>query len=158
MLLDPARDGLPLLFVQRAEHLRLHAGQIGLPGGSWEPEDRDLVATALREASEEIGLDPTCVEVLGALPPRLTHRSDLWLTPIAGLQSRPFTLRGDGNEVAEWFWLSLGGLLSAPHRAEELTSEAGEQRLVHYYEAEGRTIWGVTGGIVHDLLELLGTG
>ena len=158
MLFDPARDGLPLLLVRRAEHLRLHAGQIGLPGGSWEPEDRDLVATALREASEEIGLDPTCVEVLGALPPRLTQSSDLWLTPIAGLQTRPFTVHGDGDEVAEWFWLSLGGLLSAPHRAEEWTAEGGERRLVHYYEAEGRTIWGVTGGIVHDLLELLGTG
>ena len=111
------------------------------------------MATALREADEEVGLDPSCVEILGALPPRLTHRSDLWLTPIAGLQRRPFTVRGDGHEVAEWFWVPLGALLTAPHRTEERTSEGGQHHLVHHYEAEGRTIWGVTGGIVHDLLE-----
>ena len=157
MLFDPARDGLPLLFVRRSEHLRHHAGQIGLPGGSREPEDGDLVATALREAGEEVGLDPTCVEVLGALPPRLTYRSDLWLTPIALLQTRPFSVRGDGNEVAEWFWLRLSDLLTAPHRVEEWMAEDGEHRQVHYYEAEGRTVWGVTGWIVHDLLERLGT-
>lgn len=69
MLFDPTRDGLPLLFVQRSAHLRHHAGQIGLPGGSREPEDGDLVATALREAGEEVGLDPTCVEVLGRSHP-----------------------------------------------------------------------------------------
>ena len=67
-------------------------------------------------------------------------------------------LCGDCGRDPFNFWLSLGGLLSAPHRAEEWTAEGGERRLVHYYEAEGRTIWGVTGGIVHDLLELLGTG
>ncbi len=158
MLFDPAREGLPLLFLRRADDLRLHAGQIGLPGGSREGDDRDLVATALREADEEVGLDPSCVEILGALPPRLTHRSDLWLTPIAGLQRRPFTVRGDGHEVAEWFWVPLGALLTAPHRTEERTSEGGQHHLVHHYEAEGRTIWGVTGGIVHDLLERLGPG
>ncbi len=158
MLFDPARDGLPLLFVRRAEHLRLHAGQIGLPGGSREPGDSDVVATALREAGEEIGLQPDCVEVLGALPARLTQRSDLWLTPIAGLQTRPFTVRGDGHEVAGWFWLPLTALLAAPHRTEQRTGDGGERRPVHYYETEGRTIWGVTGGIVHDLLERLGRG
>ena len=154
MLFDPARAGLPLLFVRRADHLRHHAGQIGLPGGSREAADLDLVATALREAGEEVGVDAADVEIIGRLPARLTHRSDLWLTPIAGLQRRPFTVRGDGNEVAEWFWLPLAGLIQADHRAEEW-GEGAERRLVHHYELAGRTIWGVTGGIVFDLLELL---
>ena len=66
-------------------------------------------------------------------------------------------MRGDGNEVAEWFWLRLSDLLTAPHRVEEWMAEDGEHRQVHYYEAEGRTVWGVTGWIVHDLLERLGT-
>jgi 8-oxo-dGTP pyrophosphatase MutT (NUDIX family) len=156
MLFDPARAGLPLLFVRRADHLRLHAGQIALPGGSREKGDRDAVATALREAGEEVGLDPSDVEIIGALPPRLTNRSDLWLTPVAGLQRRPFTIRGDGHEVAEWFWLPLEGLMTAAHRVEHWGREGSGPRPVHFYELEGRTVWGVTGAIVHDLLERLG--
>ncbi len=158
MLFDPARAGLPLLFLRRSEHLRLHAGQIALPGGSREREDVDAVATALREAGEEVGLDPDDVEIIGVLPPRLTNRSDLWLTPVAGLQRRPFTVRGDGHEVAEWFWLPLEGLMTAAHRVEEWAREESEPRSVHFYDLEGRTVWGVTGAIVHDLLERLGTG
>jgi len=158
MLFDPARVGLPLLFVRRADHLRLHAGQIALPGGSRERGDRDAVATALREAGEEVGLDPGDVEIIGALPPRLTSRSDLWLTPVAGLQRRPFTIRGDGHEVAEWFWLPLEGLMAASHRVEEWGREGSAVRPVHFYELVGRTVWGVTGAIVHDLLERLGAG
>jgi 8-oxo-dGTP pyrophosphatase MutT (NUDIX family) len=155
MLFDPVREGIPLLFVRRAEHLRLHAGQIGLPGGSREAVDRDLVATALREAAEEVGVDPSDVEIIGRLPARLTDRSDLWLTPIAGLQRRPVTVHGDGNEVAEWFWLPLAGLLHARHRAEARGEDGAGRRPVHHYELAGRTIWGVTGGIIHDLLERL---
>ncbi len=156
MLADPTTPGLPLLFVRRADHLRLHAGQIGFPGGSREPDDPDLVATALREAGEEVGLDPAGVEVVGTLPARLTARSDLWLTPVVALLKRPFAVRGDGYEVAEWFWLPLAHLRRAPHTVRDLPTASGEARLVHFYEAGGRTIWGVTGGIVHDLLERLG--
>jgi len=157
MLFDPAGAGLPLLFVRRADHLRLHAGQIAFPGGSHEPGDRDAVATALREAGEEVGLDPGDVEIIGALPARLTNRSDLWLTPVAGLQRRPFTIHGDGHEVAEWFWLPLEGLMAAAHRVERWGPEGTEPRPVHFYELQGRTVWGVTGRIVHDLLERLAT-
>jgi 8-oxo-dGTP pyrophosphatase MutT (NUDIX family) len=157
LLADPGDDGLPLLFVRRADHLRLHAGQIGFPGGSREPGDSDIVATALREAGEEVGVEPDNVEVLGALPARLTRRSDLWLTPVVGLQRHRFAVRGDGYEVAEWFWLPLDTLRRAPHRVEERGAEGGHPGRVHYFEAEGRTIWGVTGGIVSDLLERLGS-
>lgn len=156
MLFDPASEGLPLLFVQRADHLRLHPGQIGFPGGSREPGDADLTATALREAAEEVGLSPDDVEVVGSLPSRLTRRSDLWLTPVAGLLRGPFRVRGDGYEVADWFWLPLATLVAAPHRVETWAGDAGAERLIHYYEAGGRTIWGVTGGIIHDLLDRLG--
>lgn len=154
VLLDPAAEGLPLLFVLRSGHLREHAGQIAFPGGSMEPGDPDLVTTALREAGEEVGLDPGGVEVLGALPARLTQRSDLWLTPIVALLTGPFQVRGDGYEVAEWFWVPLTALLSSDHRAEQW-SDGGEPRTIHFYEVGNRTVWGVTGAIVHDLLECL---
>ncbi len=157
LLADPTSEGLPLLFLRRTDHLRFHAGQIGFPGGSREPSDPDIVATALREAREEIGLDPANVEVLGLLPSRLTRRSDLWLTPVIGLRRAPFAIRGDGYEVAEWFWVRITTLRDAPHRVEAMGA-AGEQRIpVHFFDAEGRVIWGVTGQIVHDLLERLPT-
>ncbi len=117
LLLDPSPAGLPLLFVRRAEFLRRHPGQIGFPGGAAEAADADIVATALREAREEVGLDPGNVEVAGSLPARLTHTSELWLTPVVGVQRHPFTVRGDGHEVAETFWLTLDGLLASPHSA-----------------------------------------
>jgi 8-oxo-dGTP pyrophosphatase MutT (NUDIX family) len=158
VLADPEREGVPLLFVRRADHLRFHAGQFGFPGGSREPSDADVVRTALREAAEEVGVDPAAVEVVGALPPRLTRRSDLWLTPVLALQRRPITVRGDGYEVAEWFWLPLASLRTAPYRVEEMGSEDGKPHRVHFFEIEGRTIWGVTGAIIHDLLERLEAG
>ena len=70
------------------------------------------------------------------------------------MQRHPFTVRGDGHEVAETFWLTLDGLL-APHSAAIAGRGTDAERLVHYYEIDGRTVWGVTGGIVHDLLALL---
>jgi 8-oxo-dGTP pyrophosphatase MutT (NUDIX family) len=156
LLLDPGQSGIPLLFVRRADFLRRHPGQIGFPGGSSEPIDADIVATALREAGEEVGLDGGNVEVIGTLPGLLTQTSDLWVTPVVGVQRHPFTVRGDGHEVAETFWLTLEGLLHCPHRVRHVDAGADAERNVHFYDIQERTIWGVTGGIVHDLLALVG--
>jgi len=155
LLADPASAGVPLLFVRRAEHLRHHPGQIGLPGGSVDPGDADLVATALREASEEVGLDAGDVEVVGKLPPLLTAISDLWLTPIVALQRHSWEVRSDGWEVAEWFRVRLDDLLTAPHTTRAMERE-GRRGIVHFYDVDGRTIWGVTAAILHGLMGRLG--
>ncbi len=139
----------------RSEALRHHAGQIAFPGGSVEPTDADMVATALREAQEEVGLDPNNVEVLGELPPFITAVSNRWLTPVAGLQREAWTVRPDEHEVAEWFHIGLDTLLAAPHTIRELERN-GERRRVHFYEAEGRVIWGVSAAILHELMRRLG--
>lgn len=156
LLADPAADGLPVLFVRRADHLRQHAGQIALPGGAAEPGDAGIVATALREAAEEVGVAADDVEVIGKLPPLLTAVSDLWLTPVVGLQRRAWTVRGDGWEVAEWFSVRLADLLGAPHTCRELERDPGIRREVHFYEVDGRTIWGVTAAILHGLMGRMG--
>jgi 8-oxo-dGTP pyrophosphatase MutT (NUDIX family) len=155
LLCDPSTAGVPLLFVLRSAELRSHPGQIAFPGGSAEPGDSDVVATALREANEELGIDPTKVEVLGLLSPFATVVSDRWLTPIVGLERSPSTLRGDGFEVAEWFRVDIADLMVAPHTVRELQRD-GVARQVHFYEVSDRVIWGVTGVIVHELLTLLG--
>ncbi|HEY6469870.1 MAG TPA: CoA pyrophosphatase [Candidatus Dormibacteraeota bacterium] len=155
LLCDPSTPGVPLLFVLRSADLRAHPGQIAFPGGSAEPGDKDVVATALREANEELGIEPGNVEILGLLSPFPTVVSDRWLTPVIGLERTPSHLRGDDFEVAEWFRIDIADLLVAPHYTREFERE-GIRRNVHFYEASQRVIWGVTGGILHELLALLG--
>jgi hypothetical protein len=72
-----------------------------------------------------------------------------------GLQRGPIELRTDDFEIAEWFHVDIADLMVAPHTVREIERN-GMRGLVHYYEASGRTIWGVTGVIVHELLERLG--
>jgi 8-oxo-dGTP pyrophosphatase MutT (NUDIX family) len=155
LLCDPATRGVPLLFVLRSEELRQHPGQIAFPGGGAETTDADVVATALREADEELGIGPDSVEILGVLTPFSTVVSSRWLTPVVGLQRGPIELRSDHFEIAEWFHVDLAELMVAPHTVREIDRN-GLRGQIHYYEVADRTIWGVTGAIVHELLERLG--
>ncbi|MBV8445922.1 MAG: CoA pyrophosphatase [Candidatus Dormibacteraeota bacterium] len=155
LLFDPTDAALPLLFMLRSSDLRFHAGQIAFPGGTEEESDSGIVATALREASEEVGLDPGNVEVLGVLSPLVTAVSDRWLTPVVGLQREPWTVMADGHEVAEWFHIPLAELLIAPHTVRIMERDE-LRREVHFYDAHNRVIWGVSAAILHELLELMG--
>jgi 8-oxo-dGTP pyrophosphatase MutT (NUDIX family) len=155
LLCDPATPGVPLLFVLRSEELRQHPGQIAFPGGGAESFDSDVVATALREAGEELGIQPSSVEVLGVLSSFSTVVSGRWLTPVVGLQRGPIDFRTDDFEIAEWFRIDIADLLVAPHTIREIERN-GMRGRIHYYEASGRIVWGVTGAILHELLERLG--
>jgi 8-oxo-dGTP pyrophosphatase MutT (NUDIX family) len=154
LLFDAASPRLPLLFMLRTDRVRHHRGQIGFPGGAVEPEDGSPEVTALREAREELGVVAANVEVIGHLSPQLTATSDLWLTPVVALQRAPQELTPDGFEVAEWFRVDLADLMEAPHRTLRM-DDGARRRTVHFYEVAGRTIWGVTGAICHELLTLL---
>jgi 8-oxo-dGTP pyrophosphatase MutT (NUDIX family) len=155
MLFDRRSPRLPLLFLQRTDHLRHHAGQVGFPGGGAEEVDADLVATALREAAEEAGIPRAAVEVVGMLPPLLTATSDNWLTPVVAFQVADFELRPDGFEVARLFRVDLADLIEAPHTVRTITHD-GLTREVHFYDVGGEIIWGATGAIVAELLARIG--
>src|SRR5258706_13234640 len=110
------RDEVTVLLTQRTDHLTDHPGQISFPGGRAEPEDLDAIATALREAEEEIGLPARHIEVLGSLPTYTTGTGFI-VTPVVALIQPPFTIEVDPFEVAEIFEVPLTFLMSpANHR------------------------------------------
>lgn len=152
--------GLWVLLTQRADHLSDHAGQISFPGGRREPFDPDAVATALREAQEEVALDPERVEVLGELPDYLTG-TGFRVTPVVGLVHPPFTVSADTLEVADIFEVPLAFLMDpANHEVRVLRWEGGERRFFampyprqgvggHYF------VWGATAGMLRNFYRFL---
>ncbi len=155
LLFDPADHDLPLLFMRRSQLVRTHRGQIAFPGGGVEPHDSGVVGTALRELHEEMGIAPDDVDVLGQLRPVLTATSARQLTPVVALQRRDLVPVPDAYEVAETFHITLRELLDAPLTARRIPGDP-MGRVVYFYEAAGRVIWGASAAILHDLLERLG--
>jgi 8-oxo-dGTP pyrophosphatase MutT (NUDIX family) len=148
------QTGLTVLLTKRTEHLRDHAGQIAFPGGRCEESDQSPIATAMREAAEEVGLFPGQIEVLGQLPEYRTGTGFL-ITPVVGLVSPPLNLRLDDFEVAEAFETPLDFLLDpANHHRHQI--KIGDDW--HEYWAlpwQGYYIWGATAGMLVSLYRLL---
>jgi 8-oxo-dGTP pyrophosphatase MutT (NUDIX family) len=147
-----------LMYIRRAEHAHdHHSGQVAFPGGRCEPPEREAVETALREAREEVGLDPCSVEVLGTLAPVHTV-SGFLVTPVVGCLRWPQPLTLDPAEVARVFSIPLAWLGDPANRAECLWPEGGHplaRRVVFYEPFEGERLWGVTAGITLDFLDRL---
>lgn len=149
------RGGEPfLVLTRRTEHLALHAGQISFPGGGRDPEDASDVATALREAHEEVGLAPEHVEILGPLD-LLDTITSFRVSPFVGAIPEAYPFRPATAEVAEILELPLAGFL-APGAFEAREMDLfGQKRLTYRYTVNGTVVWGATGRIVHHFLELV---
>ena len=145
---------LALVFAKRSEALPRHAGEMSFPGGLEEDGDVDLAATALREAHEEIGLDPALPELLGALPPVHTTVTGILVVPFVGMVDAPPRLSVSDGEIDEVITLPVVRLLDAEAEV-DWERPNGRRWKGWVYELEGRTIWGATGRIVHELLEIL---
>jgi 8-oxo-dGTP pyrophosphatase MutT (NUDIX family) len=151
------RDGeTHVAFIRRASALRAHGGEIAFPGGSFEVEDESPVATALREAHEEIGLAPERVEVLGLLQPVFTVVSNFLIVPVvAYLPMGPGQLYAQAGEVAEVLLLPLHALADPAIAHTEIWTRDGVPRPVYFYDYGSLRIWGATGRILNTLLLLL---
>lgn len=143
-----------VLLTQRTEHLRDHGGQISFPGGRVDPEDVSPLATALREAEEEVGLDPESVEVLGYLPEYRTS-TGFRITPVVALLSPPLRLKPDPFEVSDVFEVPLAFLLDPQNHQRRSMFYRGQQRDYLAMPYNERFIWGATAGMLHSLYERL---
>ncbi|HET9111905.1 MAG TPA: CoA pyrophosphatase [Ktedonobacterales bacterium] len=152
-----ARDGKPhLLFTLRAAGLSSHSGEISFPGGSRDPEDTSLAHTALRESQEELGLPPSSVALLGAMPPAYTAVSNFLVTPYVGWLGEGLPLlQPQESEVAEVIEAPISALDDHLIYHEEMWSRGGEVHAVHFYDFGAYRIWGFTGRLLHQLLALL---
>jgi 8-oxo-dGTP pyrophosphatase MutT (NUDIX family) len=144
-----------LVFTERRADLRRHAGEISFPGGRVDDGDADLAATALREAQEEIGLDPASVEIGEQLPTTGTFVTGYRIHPFVGRIPDPagLDLRPNPAEVETVLTFSLG-LLRDGYGMRRLIRR-GVPLHTPTYEVEGHLIWGATARILADLLERL---
>jgi 8-oxo-dGTP pyrophosphatase MutT (NUDIX family) len=143
-----------VLFTERNDGLRAHAGQIAFPGGRIDPDDSGPEAAALREAEEEIGLDPAFVETLCLAPDYLTGSGYL-VAPVIAIVRPGFRLNRNPAEVADAFEVPLGFLMDpANHRRGSRTWQ-GAKRTFFEMPYQGRHIWGITAGMVRILYERL---
>ena len=146
------RDGeLYLLFTLRSESVATHQGQVAFPGGRAEPDDPDMLTTALREAYEEVGLRPETVEVLGRLTTAPTSASNYVVTPFVGVIPVPTDLHPEKHEVAEIFSVPIAALRDPRFRGRHRHG-SGESPAILYGE---QPIWGLTLRITEELLSLL---
>lgn len=139
----------------RSRTLSTHQGEVAFPGGKRDPEDSDLLATALREAQEEVGLRQNAVEIIGSLG-QVMSKHQLQVTPWVGVIPAELVLRPNPGEIDKIFRVPLSFLLdpACQLRTDELRW-SGHTRYVPAWEYEGEVIWGLT---AYVLVELLNTG
>jgi 8-oxo-dGTP pyrophosphatase MutT (NUDIX family) len=151
----PGGPGDPdLLFIQRSSGLRLHAGQPAFPGGSVDPADSGPVAAALREAAEEVGVDPAGVEVVGTLPELFIPPTGFRVVPVLAWWRRPVAVAPvDTGEVAAVERVSVSELADPAAR---VMVRVRDGRITPAFRVKGMVIWGFTGVLVDQLLRLGG--
>lgn len=145
-------DGFDVVMIRRTDSMRVHSGEVALPGGKIDLDDNSPVEAALREAEEEVGLDPAMVEPLGLLTPYPTP-SGFRVFPVVGLISGRPSLRANPGEVAEVFAVPLSFLTDPGNHRQEFFDHQGGRRYYYAMQYGQHRIWGVTGNILRRFYE-----
>lgn len=154
VLLPLVDGGEPsVVFTKRTEHLPRHPGEISFPGGMRHDGDADLLATALRETEEELGLPRRLVDVLGTLQPLETFTTGLTIVPFVGALEADPTFTANPGEIAVVLEFPLSRLLEVEQRMS--WEHEGTTYHGHVYELDGHTIWGATARILNEFLGLI---
>jgi 8-oxo-dGTP pyrophosphatase MutT (NUDIX family) len=154
LLLYPGEHGASLPLTVRASGLRRHAGQISLPGGATD-EGETLVEAALREAHEEIGVDPARVRILGELTPVHVLVSGFTLHPIVGITDARPDFRPSAHEVEKVIEVSIADLQDASNIRHGVRSREGLAIEYPYFQLRGSQVWGATAMILGEFVCLL---
>ena len=149
-------SGPHLVLTKRTEMVPTHKGQISFPGGGFKETDGDLLATAVREAEEEIGLRPKDVEIVGALDDTFTVSSRHVVRPFVGFVPYPYPFHPEPFEIERLIHLPISALLGGAPFREEVWEREGRPLTVFFYEYDGDTIWGLTARILKQFVEAVG--
>jgi 8-oxo-dGTP pyrophosphatase MutT (NUDIX family) len=142
-----------ILLTKRTELVHTHKGQVSFPGGYWEPGDKSLLDTALREAQEEIGLQPQDVETVGALP-RVQTRGEIWIQPWVALMRFPYSFNLNPNEVDRLLFLSLNTLKEVGLKEVDVNLKKFTVKSPGI-PVDGELVWGATAQMLHLLRSCL---
>jgi 8-oxo-dGTP pyrophosphatase MutT (NUDIX family) len=151
-----APGGARIVYTLRTDYLRDHAGQVSFPGGSPEPQDASLLATALREAEEEVDLEPDLVEIIGELEEMYIPPSKFLVRPFVGLLREEADLVLEPEEVEAVFSVSLKELMSPEVFKKVVWEREGRRHEVPIFAVGGHEIWGATAAMTAGLLARLG--
>lgn len=147
-------EGLTLLFTERASQLSKHAAQVSFPGGRLDDSDADIASAALREAQEEIALDPARVAVFGYLPDHLVI-TGYRVTPVLALVTPPIDLVPNPDEVADAFEVPVTFFFDKANHKARLRRVGDEDVLLFDFPWQQRSIWGATAGMLLTLVRMV---
>ena len=151
-----AQDELHVILTRRSAMMKHHTHEVSFPGGNQELEDQDLWATAIREAHEEIGLNPELPRFVGTLDSFVTVGSNSLVTPFVGILDTVPALEADPIEVEEIIDVPLAELLNPDIYREEIWQwQDGKSRPVFFFELIGDTVWGATASMLRQFLVVL---
>lgn len=148
-------DGdMHVVYIRRSDHVESHRGQVAFPGGRVDPTDQTLLHTALREAQEEVGIDPASVDVLGGFEGAVARTSEIHVTPFVGLIPATDGLRADPKEVAAVFFVPMSALEDSRYRGtyrfRRDNGEVTEHPAIFYND---QVIWGLTLRFTEEVLQ-----